>query len=140
MVKDPGLVRKVRASITAKIKPTSMILMEDPSEPWRLLDYQLIEALQIMEDETCPQCGGPVWHCRSKDPDIKWPVQRDVCLSTRATDERQWRKNNPKKTPSKEDRDEWGSILYAKPEMIEYPGEEKRELPTREDYYKSLVE
>lgn len=140
LARDPQLVRKVRAAITAKIKPSSMILMESPHDPWRLVDFQLIEALQILEDELCPSCGNPVWVCRSNDPDLTWKVERSVCLGTRAVDERNWKKNNSGKRPSREDRDEWGSTLYPVPRMIEYPGEEPRELPSRDDYYKALSE
>lgn len=139
LAEDPQLVRKVRAAITAKIKPTSMILLEDPSESWRSLDFQLIEALQILEDEVCPNCGHPVWLCRSKNPELTWVTREEVCQASRAVEERQWRESNPKKRPSREDSSSWGSTIYPVPQMIEYPGEDPQPLPSREEYFKSLT-
>lgn len=117
-----------------------MVLYEQPTEPWRALDYQLIEAFQILEDEICPQCSQPVWLCRSKDTELQFKVQRDVCRATARVDEDNWRTNNKGKNPDRDERASWGEIKYSRPYMIEYPGEPKKDLPTRAEYYESLIE
>lgn len=139
LANDPQLVRKVKAAITAKIKPTSMVLMESPDEPWRLLDFQLIEAFQILQDEICPQCGHPVWLCRNNSEDLIWKVVPAVCQGTAEVEKQDWQKNNPGARPKAEDRASWGRVFHPVPEMIHYPGEEKPDLPTREEFYAALA-
>lgn len=110
----------------------SMIYHEQPTKKWKPFDFLLLEAYQILQDETCPQCGQPVWLCRSTDSNVNISVQRARCFVTAELEKAQ--DNLNKKGNSKSLKG--GEYLYAKVEPI-MPG---TELPSREDYYNSLIE
>lgn len=115
-----------------------MVFYTQPNEEWSDLDFKLTEAYQILQDETCPQCGNPIWLCRSTDNRVEWSVNKSVCYASKTVDESEWRASNPKKTPSKSDRERWGTSKYATPRLMPmYDGED---MPTRSDYYESLKE
>ena len=92
----------------------------------------------MLQDEICPQCGHPVWLCRSKSDNIGWTVQQDTCYASRVRDEKEWRSNNPKKTPDPKDRKSWGRYTYTLPKISDW-APEGAELPTRKEYYESLA-
>lgn len=133
------MTTQIRASITAGIRPTSMIFHEQPSEPWTKHDFLLLEAYQILKDETCPKCGHPVWLCRSHSNTFSWKVESYVCQADRLLQEKQWYRTADKGTkPDAKERAEWGKEYYAVPVPLADAG--YTELPTRLDYYKSLAE
>lgn len=108
-----------------------MIFHEQPTEPWTRFDFNLLEAYQILQDETCNQCGNPIWLCRSTNNDIQFKMEKTVCHAT-ATEEK-WVKR--KKTSKKDWEPEPGTTYYPVPYTIS-----KEPLPTRFDYYRELVE
>lgn len=104
-----------------------MIFQKQPSDPWEPFDFKLLEAYQILQDETCPSCGQPVWLCRSTDSNVIVKVRKATCYVTGAmerkkdSDEKNKRKMRP------------GEYYYPVVDTID--GEQ---LPTRMDYLKSL--
>lgn len=135
MLASPGnqhLIRKIKASITAGIRPCAMIFREQPGKDWEPYDFALIEAYQILQDEVCPKCGQPIWLCRSDSPRIEFGVEETVCYATRAIEERNAKSGKDK--PTKEQRKEWGRIRYAVPRV---PDNETGDLPTRKDFYEA---
>jgi hypothetical protein len=44
-----------------------MLFHEQPTDPWTSFDFMLVEAFQILEDETCSECGNPIWVCRNSN-------------------------------------------------------------------------
>jgi len=95
-------VTKVRAAIENKIKPTAILFQEQPSEPWTKFDFLLLEAYQMLQDETCAQCGNPIWICRNEfATNIGFKIKEIKCFA-RAELERhnelQEKKNSKKKT------------------------------------------
>lgn len=70
----------IKASITASIRPTAMILHEQPSEPWNDHDFLLIEAYEIFQSERC-SCGLLIYMCHSEDDAIQFDVHEDVCAA-----------------------------------------------------------
>lgn len=42
-------------------------------------DYNFALAVQTLMDEKCPQCGVPIWHAFSSDPDIEFKLKTISC-------------------------------------------------------------
>lgn len=123
---------KIRAAITAGIRPCAMVFHEQPTEEWKTLDFQLLEAYQILNDEVCPLCGHPLWLCRSKADTIEWVVKDSTCYATRAKEQKQ--ASRSKEKVDRKTKAGWGRIDYVVPQVPSYYSEDT-ELPTREDFY-----
>lgn len=110
-----------------------MVYYRQPDRDWELIDFQLLEAYQILQSEICPQCQNPVWLCRSSSHDVGWSVRTEVCQATKEREERDWRREN-KGNPKREERAKWGRFSYVVPIV---PGHrpEGTELPTRKQFY-----
>ena len=127
---------RIKASITAGIRPCSMVFHEQPDKSWTEMDFKLLEAYQQLQDEICPSCGQPVWLCRSTSQNISWSVHETTCQYTKAVEEKKWRLDHKKGSPKKEDRASWGRILYATPQVPSYL-DGSVELPTRDEFYQN---
>lgn len=66
-----------------------MIYHVQPNEPWEPSDFKLIEAYQILQDETCSMCGQPIWICRSDSSDIQIKVRKAQCNVSAETEKKQ---------------------------------------------------
>lgn len=64
----------LRAAILRNIRPTSLLLHKQPYSKWNKLDFLLLHAYQIHEDEISSNSGLPVWVTRSIDPEIRLAV------------------------------------------------------------------
>lgn len=119
---------QIRVAITSHIRPCAVIFREQPTAPWEDFDYLLLEAYQIMQDETCNQCGHPRWLCRDDSNTFLWSVKEDVCFATQAMKEKQ-NKQLPDKDREKDKKviAEWGRSTYVIPK----PYDESQKLPTR---------
>jgi len=53
-----------------------------PHADWTTQDFLLLEAFQLVEEERCPECGYPVYLCRTDDPDLQFNVRRVTCNAT----------------------------------------------------------
>lgn len=111
----------------------SMIFHEQPTKKWKPFDFLLLEAYQILQDETCPSCGHPIWLCRSTDRNVVVSVGKAKCFVTAELEKVQDKYASKK---SKKDQLQGGEYLYANVKTIE----KGTMLPSREDYYKSLIE
>lgn len=111
-----------------------MIFHEQPTAPWVAFDFILLEAYQRLQDETCPNCGHPVWLCRSDSPDVQFRAEVGYCAGTRAVKEAEDRSRPTKDRADRETKKTWGRFTYPVPYAP--PG---RELPTREQYYEDLA-
>lgn len=111
-----------------------MVFHEQPSDPWTGSDFRLLEAYQIMQDESCGHCGHPVWLCRN--PDVEWEVRTSTCESDRSiTTWREQQTDSDGKSKVKN-----GVHPYAIPFVFEFsddgsPVKEFTKLPSREDFY-----
>lgn len=128
------LIVKIKASITAGIRPTSMLFHEQPTAAWERFDFLLLEAYQRLQDELCPKCGHPVWLCRSQSNKVQFSVREAYCSGERALREAEDRGKPKDKRSSASDKKTWGQFHYTVP--IPLPGEE---LPTRQEYYEELA-
>ena len=113
-----------------------MLLREQPNTPWTQMDYAILEAYQMLQDEICPQCGQPIWLCRSTSNNIEWTAQTEICYASRRREEAEWNDHNDKKATAK-DRKNWGKVTYVLPRVIA-SAPEGTELPTRTEYYEGL--
>jgi hypothetical protein len=117
-----------------------MLFYVQPNLPWEPLDFKLLEAFQILEDETCPKCGQPTWLCRNTDERVDFKYRDTICYATRAVEEArasQSSSGKDKKKVSPEERKSWGRIEYSIPFVPEHI---EGELPTRREYFEMLNE
>lgn len=99
-----------------------------------LLDYDLIDAVdvklkmawQILKDETCQQCGQPLWICHNPDRYIGFTVDSTVCFAEQAIEE--YKKGH-------KEEDGKGRIYFAKPYMYD----KSMPLPSRFAYMQKLA-
>lgn len=125
---------KIKTSITAGIRPTSMIFHEQPTAPWVAFDFILLEAYQRLQDETCPKCGHPVWLCRSSSTDVDFEVHTAYCFAEKALKEAEDKAKPRDSRAKREEKKTWGEFRYAVP-----TSPQGRELPSRSEYYDSLA-
>lgn len=89
----------------------------------------LIEAYETLKEETCTECGNPIWICRNESANwIGFKIKTTKCFAKAEMDK--WQEAEEKKSSSKK---KYGSIPYIVP--YSYDG---TPLPTRNDFYKSL--
>lgn len=93
---------KIKAAITAGIRPCAMIFHEQPTEAWTTFDFLLLEAYQNLQDETCSECGNPIWICRNENAsNVGFQVKIAKCFAKAELDdwyEKQEKSNSKKKT------------------------------------------
>lgn len=128
------LVTKIKTSITAGIRPTSMIFHEQPTAAWVPLDFVLLEAYQRLQDELCPRCGHPIWLCRSQSNSVQFRIREDYCASERAVKEHEDRQRDRDKRADRKEKAGWGRFMFTVPEAL--PG---AELPDRTKYFEDLA-
>jgi hypothetical protein len=108
-----------------------MLFQEQPSDPWTRFDFMLLEAYQILEDETCGQCGNPVWICRNeKAHNVGFKVKTAKCFA--AAELERWQEKQEKKQSKKKT---YGESPYTVPYTYD-----DSEMPTRASFYRGLSE
>lgn len=104
-----------------------MIFYEQPTDPWTIFDFKLLEAYQILQDETCPNCGQPVWLCRSTDGNVNIKIRKATCYVTKTLDR--------KKASDEKAKRKLGPGEYYYPVIETINGDP---LPGRQDYLREL--
>lgn len=108
-----------------------MLFHEQPTDPWTPFDYLLIEAYQILQDETCTECGNPIWVCRNEAAaNVGFKVKTAKCFAKGELEkwqEAQEKKKNKKKV--------YGEYPYVVPYTYD-----DGPMPTREEFYESLAQ
>lgn len=89
-----------------------MLLHEDPGKPWRKHDFLLLEALQLMEQERCGQCGLPRWMCHDETGGVQFSIEEDECVAKREIDKRH-------EDDSKKDKKTHGISYYPSPFFVD---------------------
>lgn len=118
----------------------AMVFHKQPSDPWEHGDFKLLEAYQILQDETCGSCGQPIWLCdydndsaKEGSPVIGWEVNRRICRASAAIEKHRGSDNYHAKP---------GESLYATPFTYVFNedsvNKDYEKLPTRNDYLRSL--
>ena len=107
-----------------------MLFHEQPTDPWNPFDFLLLEALQILEQETCSECGNPIWICRNDNAhNVGFKIKVTTCYAKAELDKWQERqdKSNKKLGP--------GEIPY----IVSYTYDDS-DMPSRNSYYQGLQE
>lgn len=90
-----------------------------------LSNNKLKMAWQILKDETCQECGNPIWICHNSDRYIGFNVEYTTCFATQEIESYKEANNIEHKA---------GRNFYATPFMY---GD--RQLPSREEYLKKMA-
>lgn len=140
MLAEPAnrhVITKIKAAITAGIRPTALIFHEQPTDPWIPFDFKLLEAYQILQDELCPKCGHPVWLCRSTSQNVEFKVGTAYCAGERALKEHEAAQmtSSERRKIDKKERAGWGRFYYVRPDV---PANVEGDLPGRREYYEEL--
>ncbi len=106
-----------------------MLFHEQPSDPWVPFDFMLLEAYQTLEDETCGECGNPVWVCRNEEANnVGFKIKVTKCFAKAELDK--WVEKENKKTSKKS----YGEIPYIVPYTYD-----DGPMPTRRSYLESMI-
>lgn len=90
----------------------------NPHKAWNHWDRLLVEAMQVIEDEKCPQCGLPTWVCENEDNRVVTSVKEHRCSNTRKR-EKVNAKAQEKAQKAKGDNPEWGVQRYVSYDLLE---------------------
>lgn len=105
-----------------------MLFHEQPTDPWTDFDFMLVEALQILEDETCSECGNPIWVCRNDEAqNVGFKIKITRCYAKAELDK--WREKQDKK----KSKPVHGELPY----IVSFTYDEGP-MPSRASYYKDL--
>jgi predicted nucleic acid-binding Zn-ribbon protein len=113
-----------------------MLFYEQPTDPWTPYDFKLLKAYQILQDETCPKCGHPVWLCRTSSNRVQFKVRSAVCQADRALRAAEDNRRDKKDRADGKERREWGKFYYIQPFT---PPNVEGGLPTREEFYEEMA-
>lgn len=99
------------------------------------MDFALLEALTIIESETCKSCGNFIWYCDWPDRDVQMKSGSRLCHGTKAIRTKQNKaiKDDKQRKEDAKNSHEWGLSYYSYPELDPQSGREK--LPTRREYF-----
>jgi len=107
-----------------------MLFHEQPSDPWTPFDFKLLEAYQILQDETCSQCGNPIWVCRNENAsNVGFKVKTAKCFATAELE--RWQEREEKKKSKKK---AYGEYPYT----VAYTYDDS-DFPSRASYYEALM-
>lgn len=108
---------------------------ELPAE-WDHFDFKLIEAFQMLNDETCPKCSQPIWLCRTDSEEFGFKVRSAVCFAERTLEADKSRREKSK--PTQEQKMDWGKYYYPVPELS--PTAKRKDFPTRQEFFAGKME
>ena len=75
-------ITAIKAARDFSIPPSVLMLRNrQPSDGWSEADKKLVVAFQILEDETCPDCGTPVWIGHSDDEHVVFDIKSRICYA-----------------------------------------------------------
>lgn len=121
----------IKAAITAGIRPVAMLFHEQPSDPWVTFDFLLLEAYQMLQEETCNECGNPIWICRNDNAhNVGFKIKITKCYAKEELEK--WQEKQNKKESSKKN---FGEIPYVVPYTYD-----DSPMPTRASYYRDLLD
>lgn len=84
-----------------------------------------------MQDETCNECGNPIWICRNEDAhSVGFKVKTATCFAKAELD--RWQEKEEKKKTKKK---AYGQYPYVIPYTYD-----NSDFPTRQSYYESLIQ
>ena len=123
-----GMMQSIVAALDLRMPPTTFIYTaRQPDDPWDTTDKKIAVAVHILNKQTCPQCGQPLWICRSDDANVDFVVKTATCYATQALE-----KARAKRTKTKKELKP-GEFEYVEPKMLF-----GKPFPTRADWLENL--
>ena len=105
-----------------------MLFHEQPGTKWDAFDFLLVEAMQMLEDETCTECGNPIWVCRNEEAsNVGFKIKTTKCFAKAELDK--WREAEEKKNKKPKHGEMPYIVAYT------YDGSP---MPSRSGYYQGL--
>lgn len=105
-----------------------MLFHEQPNTKWDDFDFLLIEAYQMLEEETCSECGNPIWICRNGNAaNVGFKIKTTKCYAKAELDK--WNEKQEKKKAKLG----YGEMPYIVPYTYD-----DGPMPTRMSYYEGL--
>ena len=76
-----------------------MLTGADSTKKWGDIDIRLMQAYQIIQDETCSQCGFPLWLCQNEDLQLMARAKEVECMGKATLDDatEAWHENKSNK-------------------------------------------
>ena len=117
----------VETAMSLNLPPTVMLVDgRQPTDGWNASDKKLAMAWTILQKETCPQCGQPLWICRSNNKNLLFSIRKDTCYAYAELEKWQKGKNSKLKN---------GEHPYIVPKM-----RNDEPMPTRKQYLTQISE
>jgi hypothetical protein len=108
-----------------------MLFHEQPFDPWTKFDFLLLEAYQTLQDETCSQCGNPIWICRNESAtNVGFKIKTTVCFAKAELE-----RHNEMKEKKKSKKKTYGESDY----VVAYTYDDG-DMPSRSSYFAYLAE
>lgn len=93
----------------------------------------------MLQDEICPQCGHPIWLCRSSSNVIHFKPKQATCYATKALEAAKDRAKPVKERAKGDAKKDWGKFWYTEVDVLPIEKEAGTKLPTRREYYESQI-
>lgn len=70
------------------MRPTAALAEEgDPFSNWTPHDYRLVEAVKVLNRDTCNTCGNPVWLCHTTHSGVEFEIMSSICYAKAELDD-----------------------------------------------------
>ena len=76
-----SFITAIRAAERFGVPPTVLLLNDRQPDKWTQIDKKLAIAYQILEDETCKDCGVPIWIGHSDDEHVVFEIKSRICYA-----------------------------------------------------------
>jgi hypothetical protein len=135
-----GVFDSIRYAKDWRIRPLSLVSFSQPDDSWEPLDFLLIKAYEyLMDNFTCPKCGGWIWEC-SSDVDaakgLTHEIHDVICYKTQAREQHEHSLRPDSSKVKEHERKSWGRYSTILSHMPEEHSEMYHE-PTISDYLTS---
>lgn len=91
----------------------------------------LVEAMQMLEEETCNECGNPIWICRNETAaNVGFKIKIATCFAKAELD--RWNEKEEKRKTSQKRHGQYPYIV-----AYTYDGSE---MPSRMQFYREMAE
>ena len=120
------------------IRPSTVVVGGQPHDEWTDMDFRILEAYQIMQDEACGHCGNPIWLCRNEE--VMWAVKSDMCYADRALEEWHDKQRDSKgKSGVKAGVHPYATAYVQKFDDSGEMFEDTENLPSRQSFFEGLT-
>lgn len=67
------IITQIKTAVRSNINPSAVMFNQRPKSKtdWSVFDVKLLEAYEVLEEQTCQFCGQPRWVCDARE-DANW--------------------------------------------------------------------